>query len=310
LRTRNIGSLEVTVVGVGSNNFGRQLSAGLTRQVIHAALDEGVNFFDTADTYGNPATTSETLIGEILRPHRDEVIIATKFGRFLDEEHHGAKPAYVRSATEASLRRLQTDYIDLMQLHIPDPDTPIADTLGALAELLEEGKIREIGISNFDVQQLREASEAAQQKGTPHFVSTQAKCSMLDRHEAADILAECEDTGMRLLPFQPLYNGLLTGRYRPGEPVPSGSRIGTKSKEAQATIMSSANMAIVAALTEYAEAAGHTLLELAIGWLLAQPAVASVIAGVSSPAQIVSNVAATGWELTKSELNDVEKLLG
>jgi aryl-alcohol dehydrogenase-like predicted oxidoreductase len=308
MRTRSIGSLEVTVVGIGCNNFGRQLDAGATRSAVHAALDAGINFFDTADSYGKPPTASESLLGEILGRHREEVIIATKFGRVLDAERHGAKPAYVRSATEASLRRLRTDHIDLMQLHIPDPDTPVNDTLGALGELVKEGKIREIGCSNFTAQELREMAAAAQEPAAPALASTQAEYSLLHQQPEDEVLAECERLGISFLPFRPLFNGLLTGKYRPGAAMPTASRIGGKSKDARDEIMSASNMVAVAALTAYAGERGHTVLDLAFGWLLGHGAVASVIAGVSSPAQVAANAAAAEWELTPGELAEVGRL--
>ena len=309
MRTRTIGSLEVTVVGVGCNNFGRQLDLEASRAVIEVALDAGVTLFDTADAYGNPKGSSELVIGEVLRPHRDQVVIATKFGRVLDDGSHGAKAAYVRSATEASLRRLQTDYIDLMQLHIPDPDTPIEETLGALGELIEEGKVREIGYSNAAASDIRAAGEAAARHGTPRFVSTQSEYSLLFRRETADVLAECERQSMKLLPFRPLYYGLLTGKYRPGEVPPTDTRVGAKGEGARARILSEENMALVAALTEFAEQRERSLLELAYGWLLGHVAVPSVIAGVSSPSQMASNLVAMEWELTVEEMADVEKIL-
>ncbi|HUO23436.1 MAG TPA: aldo/keto reductase [Caulobacteraceae bacterium] len=309
MRTRSIGSLQVTVVGIGCNNFGRQLDADATREIVHAALDHGIAFFDTADSYGDPKTMSETVLGPILKPHRDRIVLATKFGRVIDETRRGAKASYVRAATEASLKRLQTDYIDLMQLHIPDPTTPIEETLGALGELIKEGKIREIGGSNFTAPELREMSDAAKAHGTPRFVSTQAEFSLLHREPVADLIAECVRSDIRFLPFRPLFNGLLTGKYRPGAPPPTEGRIGAKSAQAQAKILSTSNLATVAALTEYAEARGHTMLELAIGWVLGHDFVPSVIAGVSSPRQVASNAAAAAWELTSSEMAEVGELL-
>lgn len=310
MRTRSIGSLEVTVVGIGCNNFGRELGADATREIVHAALDQGITFFDTADSYGNPKTASESLLGEILVPHRDRVVIATKFGRVLDDSRRGANAAYVRAATEASLRRLKTDRIDLMQLHIPDPETPIAETLAALDALIKEGKIREIGGSNFSAAQLREMTAAAERGGMARFVSTQTEFSMLHRRGAADILAECDRTGMKLLPFRPLFNGLLTGKYRSGAPRPDDGRIGGKSAEAQARILSPENLAVVESLVAFAEERGHSMVELAFAWLLSHAAVPSVIAGVSSPRQVVSNAAASHWVLTSEDRQAVDELLG
>ena len=309
MQKRSIGALDVTVVGIGCNNFGRQLDAAATEAVVHAALDAGINFFDTADAYGNPKTMSETLLGPLLKPHRESVVVATKFGRVIDDKRQGAKPAYVKAATEASLKRLQTDRIDLMQLHIPDPTTPIEDTLGALADLMAEGKIREIGVSNIEAPELRHMTETARAHHLPGFAAIQMEYSLLYRAPVADILKECERSGVKFLPFRPLFNGLLSGKYRPGAPAPTGSRIGGKSAAAQAEILSPENLRIVRALTEFAEARGHTLLELAFGWLLAQPIVPSIIAGVSSPAQAASNAAAADWRLTPAEMQEIGRLL-
>jgi aryl-alcohol dehydrogenase-like predicted oxidoreductase len=276
---------------------------------VHAALDQGINFFDTADAYGKPKTASESVLGPILKPHRDKIVIATKFGRVIDDERQGASPAYVRAATEASLRRLQTDYIDLMQLHIPDPATPIEDTLGALEDLIAEGKIRAIGGSNFTGEQLAAMGKAAAANGKPPFTSTQCEYSMLYRKPVADVVAQCERQGIKLLPFRPLFNGLLTGKYRAGAAAPTDSRIGGKSDAEQARILSPANLNAVAELTAYAEGCGHTILELAIGWVLAHDIVPSVIAGVSSPRQVEGNARAADWTLTTAEKAAVDAIL-
>ena len=309
MRTRSIGSLQVSVVGVGCANFGRGIDLDGTRAIIGAAVEAGINFFDTADTYGVPKTNSELCVGEALKPFRERVIIATKFGRRLDGTRFGAKPAYVRSATEASLKRLQTDRIDLMQVHIPDPSTPIEATLGALADLVKEGKIREIGGSNFAAPDLRSVHAAARANGAPTFASTQASFSLLHRKPVADLLAECERTGTRLLPYQPLFNGLLTGKYRLGEHAPDDSRIATKSVQKQAEILSASNLATVASLTRYAEGQGRTIIELAFGWLLSHKAVPSIIAGVSSPAQVKSNVSSCNWELSAHQMEEIRLIL-
>lgn len=309
MQTRQIGALEVTTVGIGCNNFGRELDASATRDVIEAALDEGIAFFDTADSYGDPKTASETLLGEIVRPHRDELVLATKFGRLLDDRRRGAGASYVRAATEASLKRLQTDRVDLMQLHIPDPKTPIEDTLGALDELIREGKIREIGCSNFSPLQLRDAAKAAESNNLHGFRSTQAEYSILHAAPVAPLLAECDELGIKLLPFRPLYNGLLTGKYRPGVVPPQSSRIGGKSAEAQARILSTANVDAVSQLTQFAEARGHSILELAFAWLLAHPQVPSVIAGVSSATQVRANAKAGSWMLSQEDMMKIAQIV-
>src|SRR5215218_8240726 len=215
--TRRIGSLEVSVVGLGCNNFGRRLDSGATSAVVDAALDAGVNFFDTADVYGG--TKSEEFLGRALSRRRDEVVLATKFGAQVDEQRKGAKPEYVGQAVEDSLRRLRTDRIDLYQLHRPDPDVPIEDTLGALDELVEAGKVREVGCSNFSADQLRE-EEGATPEGAARFASVQNEYSLLHREPEVEVLPECERLGMAFVPYFPLANGLLTGKYRRGEDAP------------------------------------------------------------------------------------------
>jgi aryl-alcohol dehydrogenase-like predicted oxidoreductase len=305
LRKRKIGQLDVTVVGVGCYNFGRLLDLEQTRTAIYSAIDHGINFFDTSDRYGNPRTNSESVIGEAIQSRRNEIIIATKFGGALDEQRHGAKAAYVKSATEASLRRLRMDHIDLMQLHAPDPTTPIAETLGALSDLVTEGKIREIGASNFSDTQLREAATAAASKGVPGFVSTQSEYSLLNRAIESDVLPECQHLGIGILPYFPLYYGLLTGKYRKDQP---GSFIGILDEKRQSAIFSERNVAIVAALNAYAEQRGRTLLELAFAWLLSHPVIPSVIAGVSSLEHVAANATAADWELTAAEIVEIERL--
>ena len=223
VQTRRIGSLDVSVVGIGCNNFGRRLDAAGTAAVVHAAFDNGVNLLDTADMYS--LGQSEEYIGKALGSRRSEAIIATKFGMKMDEEKHGAKPAYIKQAVEDSLKRLNIDVIDLYQLHTPDPTVPIADTLGALDDLVKAGKVREIGCSNFSAEQLREA-EAAVPAGGARFVSVQNQYSPLQREPEASVLPECERLNVGFLPYSPLANGLLTGKFRQGQPVPEGTRIG------------------------------------------------------------------------------------
>jgi aryl-alcohol dehydrogenase-like predicted oxidoreductase len=305
---RQIGSLEVSVVGIGCNNFGRELSVEQSRSVIHAALDHGINFFDTADQYGKSWTLSEQTMGQAFGARRDEALIATKFGRRHGDEYPGgASPGNVRAATEGALRRLNTDHIDLMQIHIPDPATPIADSLGALAELVEAGKIREIGVSNFTGPQLREAV-AAQQAGRARFVSTQEEYSLLHRDIEHDVLPECERLGIALLPYFPLYNGLLTGKYRPGQALPENTRIMNKPDAMRDSILSEQNLKIVGELIEFAESRGHSLLELTFGWLLSHQPISSVIAGATSPQQVASNAAAASWVLTADESRAIDDI--
>lgn len=301
--TRRIGSLEVSVVGLGCNNFGRRLDSDATSAVVDAALDQGINFFDTADVYGG--TKSEEFLGRALGQRREEVVIATKFGAKVDEQRMGARPEYVRQAAEESLRRLRTDRIDLYQLHRPDPEVPIEDTLGALDELVRAGKVREIGCSNFSAAQLR-AAEAAARVGGARFVSVQNEYSLLHREAERDVLPECERLGIAFIPYFPLASGLLTGKYRKGQPAPEGSRLQSRRGD---SLLTDRNLAVVERLIEFSESRGHTILELAISWLLERPAVASVIAGATSPEQVRSNVAAAGWRLTEEELAEIDAIV-
>jgi len=304
MEKRRIGSLQVSVVGLGCNNFGWRLDADATAKVVHAALDAGVNFLDTADIYGD--TKSEEYLGKALRGRREQAVVGTKFGMKVDDQRHGAKPAYVRQAAEDSLRRLGTDYIDLYQLHQPDAETPIADTLAALDELVKAGKVREIGCSNFSAQQTREA-EAALRPGGAHFVSLQNEYSLLHREPEREVLPECERSGLAFLPYFPLANGLLTGKYRAGRPAPQGTRISTQERFGK--LLNQRNLEIVEGLIRFAESRGHTILELAFSWLLAHPVVASVIAGATSEQQVRSNAGAAGWKLTPADLAEVDRNL-
>ena len=308
MEKRTIGSLEVSVIGVGCNNFGGRIDATRTEEVINAALDQGINFFDTADMYADGR--SEELIGRLLvdRGHRSQVLIATKFGQDMPGQGRGGRPEYVKQAFEASLRRLRTDYIDLFQLHLPDPDVPIAETLGALDELVKAGKVREIGCSNFSAPQIAEAEKAAERRqGSARFVSVQNEYSLLHRDPENGVLDECERLGLAFLPFFPLMSGLLTGKYRKGAPIPEGTRVAKY--ERYRKLLTDENLDKVEALTAYAESRGHTILELAISWLLAHRVVASVIAGASSAQQIRANAGASGWRLGATELEEIDALL-
>jgi aryl-alcohol dehydrogenase-like predicted oxidoreductase len=301
VQTRKIGSLEVTLVGLGTNNFGLGMAADAVPPVVAAAIEQGINFFDTADSYGD----SEERLGRALGRRREEVVIATKFGSPVrgQDGTGGAKPEYVRSAAEASLRRLGTDRIDLYQLHLPDADTPIADTIGALAELVEAGKVREIGCSNFSAKQLREAYDAA---GTgPRFASVQNHYNLLNRADEAEVIPTCRELGIAYLPYFPLASGLLTGKYKRGEKPAEGTRLQRWGDRA-AGVLSDEAFDKVEALTAWAGDHGQTLLDLAIAWLTANPTVASVIAGATKADQVVSNVAGAGWSLTPAEVAEVD----
>ena len=304
METRNIGSLTVSLVGLGCNNFGQRLDAEKTAEVVHAAIDTGINFFDTADVYGG--TQSEECLGKTLGSKRDSIVLATKFGHKVDEQRQGAKPDYVRQAVEDSLRRLRTDRIDLYQLHRPDTETPIGDTLQALDGLVQAGKVREIGVSNFSAVQLREAAEVVK-GGAAKVVSVQNEYSLLHRDPEAEVLPETEREGLAFLPYFPLASGLLTGKYQLGRPVPEGTRIQPGGRFDK--WLTDDKLALVGALQQFAEAQGHTLLELAFSWLTRQPVVASVIAGATSPAQIQANALAANWKLTGNDLAQVDAIL-
>jgi aryl-alcohol dehydrogenase-like predicted oxidoreductase len=289
MEKRSLGSLQVSVVGIGCNNFGGRLDLAGTTNVVDAALDAGVNFFDTADIYG--ATQSEVLLGQALGARRGDVVIATKFGMPIDDQRSGAKPDYVKRACEDSLTRLGTDYIDLYQLHYPDDTVPIADTLGALHELIAEGKVREIGCSNLNVGQLRAAKAAA--GDAKSFVSIQNQYSLLARDPERDgVLDGCDELGLGFLPFYPLANGLLTGKIRPGEPIPSDSRLAKMPAERSVHWLSDEFQSRVSALLSYAEEIEIPILSLAFSWLLSHHQVSSVIAGASNADQVRANVAA------------------
>jgi aryl-alcohol dehydrogenase-like predicted oxidoreductase len=289
MKKRSIGSLEVSVVGLGCNNFGTRLDAAATHDVVHAALDAGINFFDTADIYG--ATKSEEFLGEALGTRRREVIIATKFGMPIDDDRFGAAPDYVRQACEDSLARLGTDCIDLYQLHAPDDRVPIADTLGALHELVAAGKVREIGCSNFNVTQLREA-KAASGDG-PSFVSVQNQYSLVARNPEDDgVLDACDELGLGFLPFYPLANGLLTGKVQPGRPIPQGTRLAKMAPDRSAHWLGDRLQAQLGTLINYAQEVEIPLLTLAFSWLLSHHQVSSVIAGASSSEQVMANAEA------------------
>ena len=303
MQTRKVGSLQVSVVGLGCNNFGWRIDAEASAKVIDTAIESGVTFFDTADRYGKGQ--SEDFLGRALGKRRDQIILATKFGMEMEKGQQGASPKYVLEAVDASLRRLRTDRIDLYQLHQPDPKTPIADTLGALDELVRAGKVREIGCSNFSVAQIREATDASQ--GRAQFVSVQNEFSLFHREpETNGVLPECERRRLAFLPYFPLASGLLTGKYREGKKLPEGSRAadgwGPK-------VFTEQNLAIVELLIEFAESKGHTILELAFSWLLSHKPVASVIAGASKPEQVRANAKAADWQLAADDLAQIDAIM-
>ena len=286
MEKRALGSLRVSVVGVGCNNFGSRLDEEASSRVVGGALDAGINFFDTADIYG--ATRSEQFLGRALGARRDEAIVATKFGMPLDDTRFGAHPTYVKQACEDSLARLGTDRIDLYQLHFPDDTVAIADTLGALGALVAEGKVREIGCSNLNVAQLEEARTAA--GDGPCFVSVQNQYSLLAREPERDgVLDACERWGLGFLPFYPLANGLLTGKVKPGQPIPEGTRLATMPADRSVHWLSDQLQGRVGALLAYADEIEVPILSLAFSWLLSHHQVSSVIAGASSVDQVQAN---------------------
>lgn len=305
MRTRPIGSLNVSVVGLGCNNFGGRLDLAGTKSVLDAAIDAGVTFLDTADLYGG--TESERFMGEALRGRWNEVVVATKFGHPRNTKGPtGARPEDVRVALEASLQRLGTDHVDLYQLHMPDPNVPIADTLGALADVVRAGLVREIGCSNFTAEQLQEAEDAVKQ-GAPRFVSVQNEFSMLVREPERSVLPACERLNVAFLPYFPLLSGILTGKYRKDRPLPEGTRVtGNDRWEAMLT---PEVLDLVEELIAFAEAREHELIDLAFAYLLAHRPVASVIAGATKPAQVRRNAQAGTWELTPEEFAAVRSLL-
>ncbi|HEY1831126.1 MAG TPA: aldo/keto reductase [Acidimicrobiales bacterium] len=304
METRTIGSLSVSVIGLGCNNFGMRIGRSETDAVVGAALDAGITLFDTADIYGG--TKSESYLGPALGARRDEIVLATKFGVPYEGHEGGASAAYIRLAVEDSLTRLGTDRIDLYQLHAPDAKTPIAETVGALGELVAEGKIREFGCSNFTAAMLVE-SAAAVADGAPGFVSVQNQYSILHRDPEDEVLPECDRSGLAFLPFFPLASGLLSGKYQAGQPAPEGTRLAAWGERGQKE-MSDERLGQVAALNDLAATEGGGVLDLAFAWLLWHPSVASVIAGATKPEQIAANVAAGGWKPSAELLAQVDEI--
>jgi aryl-alcohol dehydrogenase-like predicted oxidoreductase len=304
MQTRRIGSLEVSVVGLGCNNFGMRIDARQTERVVGAALDTGINFFDTAELYSNGE--SEEYLGRALGLRRSEAIVASKFGHPSSGPESGGRPESVRKALEGSLRRLGTDYIDLYQLHKPDPNVPIAETLGVLDELVKAGKVREIGSSNFSADQIRQSEEVLPE-GAARFVSVQNEYSLIEREPESGVLAECERRGVAFIPYFPLASGLLTGKYRKNQPVPKGTRIGDTGRYNR--LLTDENLDLVERLVAFSESRGHTLLELAFSWLLSRPTVVSVIAGATWPEQVHANAAAAKWTLSDADLRELDSLL-
>ncbi len=311
MRYRPLGNsgLVVSVVGLGCNNFGRRLDVERTRAVVDAALDAGVTLLDTAETYGGRGQ-SEELLGEVLAGRRDQVVLATKFGSQGGDMGYGPAAgakggrAYVRRAVEHSLRRLRTDYIDLYQLHTPDPVTPIEETLAALTELVRAGKVRYIGHSNFSGLRTAQAAAAARELGTTPFISAQNHWSLLERAAELDVVPAAIECGLGVLPFFPLANGLLAGKIRRGVPPADGTRLAGRDD-----YITDAKLDKVEGLAQWAEQHGRSLLDVAIGALAAQPGCTSVIAGATSPEQVTANVAAGQWQPSAEELAEIDKIV-
>jgi aryl-alcohol dehydrogenase-like predicted oxidoreductase len=301
--------LVVSVVGLGTNNLGMKLDGPGSREVVHAALDSGITLFDTADSYG----ASEERLGELLEGRRDDVVLATKFGSDVrsrggdNGEDWGARGSrrYITRAVESSLRRLRTDWIDLYQLHKPDPATPIEETLSALDDLVHAGKVRYLGSSNFGGWQVAQAEWTSRTRGLTRFISAQNEYSWLRRDIEADVVPALEEYGIGLLPFFPLASGLLTGKYRRGEPAPQGSRIQAWGRESALT---DSAFDVIEGLEAFAHSRGVDLLDVAIGGLAAKPAVASVIAGATSAVQVQANVCAGNWQPDLSDLAELDAL--
>jgi aryl-alcohol dehydrogenase-like predicted oxidoreductase len=310
MQTRKLGrpGPDVSLVGLGTNNFGGRIDAAAARLVLDRALDLGVTLIDTADVYGNKGG-SEEILGNLLGPRRKNIVLATKFGLPMDEagKQHGASRRYIMRAAEASLRRLKTDWIDVYQLHRPDPDTPIEETLRALDDLKQAGKIRFIGCSNLSAAQMEGARSVAGRERLMSFVCCQDEYSLIERGLEKDQVAAMRKYGLGLLPYFPLASGLLTGKYRRDAPLPPGTRLARSAHHAD-ELLNDRNWRIVEALSAFAAARGHTLLELAMSWLASRPHVSSIIAGATRPEQVEQNVAALGWTLTPADLAEIDRI--
>jgi aryl-alcohol dehydrogenase-like predicted oxidoreductase len=305
LRRLGDSGLKVSEVGIGCNNFGGRMDEPATRTVVDAAIEHGITLFDTADVYGS--TKSEEFLGRALGSRRHQVVVATKFGMGQGEMERGGSRRYIMSAAEASLRRLGTDYIDLYQIHRPDDETPIDETLTALDDLVRQGKVRYIGCSNYAGWQIADAAWTARSAHRSRFVSAQNQYSLLERRIEAEVLPACERFGLGMLPYFPLASGLLTGKYRRNEPPPEGTRLAAAGPRAGRSL-NDRNFDIVEQLTAFAAERGRSLLELAFGWLLTRAVISSVIAGATSPEQVAANVGASSWRLTDEEMQAVNEI--
>lgn len=308
MQKRKLGASgpEVSLVGLGTNNFGGRIGRDASQLVVDKALDLGVTLIDTADIYGNKGG-SETILGEVLGSRRKQVVLATKFGLAMGGGSGGASRRYITQAAEASLRRLKTDWIDLYQLHRPDPKTPIEQTLRTLDDLVKAGKVRFIGCSNLSAVQLDEAQTIGARHGLSAFVSCQDEYNLLDRAIEKDRVAVMQRHGLGLLPFFPLASGLLSGKYRRGAPMPADSRLSYSAQHADG-LLTPANWGIVERLAAFAAKRNRSLLELAMSWLASRPFLSSIIAGATTPDQVVQNVAAVGWVLPAADLTEIDSI--
>jgi aryl-alcohol dehydrogenase-like predicted oxidoreductase len=308
MQKRKLGAAgpEVSLVGLGTNNFGGRIGLDASRLVIDKALDLGVTLIDTADAYGNRGG-SEEILGKVLGGRRKDIVLATKFGLPMDGAgKQGASRRYIMQAVEASLRRLKTDWIDLYQVHRPDPQTPIEETLRALDDLKKAGKVRFTGCSNFSAAQIEDAQAVAERHCLAAFVSCQDEYSLLARGIEKDRVAAMHRRGLGLLPYFPLASGLLSGKYKSGAPLPAGSRLARSAQHSD--VLNARNWRIVDALGKFATQRGHTLLELAMSWLASRPFVSSIIAGATKPEQVAANVAAVGWQLSAAEPAEIDRI--
>lgn len=308
LRRLGNSGLKVSVIGLGCNNFGMRIDQAQTRMVVDAALDAGINFFDTADIYGG--SKSEVFLGEALKGRRDKAVLATKFANPMGEGAYqrGGARRYIVKAVEDSLKRLNTDHIDLYQMHVPDADTPIEETLRALDDLVRAGKVLYIGNSNFTGWQIADADWTSRTQGLERFVSAQNNFSLLERGVEREVLPACERFGLGLLPYFPLASGFLTGKYHRGEPPRQGTRLAAWGKRGEAAL-NDRNFDRLEALNRWAEQRGRRILDLAFAWLLGHGAVSSVIAGATSPEQVQANARCAEWILTPEEVSEVRALV-
>ncbi len=309
---RNLGNsgLQVSVVGLGCNNFGRRVDAAGTAAVVNKCIDMGITFFDTADVYG-PRGLSEEFLAPALKPHRRDIVIATKSASPMGEGPYwsGASRKYLMNAVDECLRRLDTDYIDLYQVHFPDARTPLEETMRALDDMVRSGKVRYVGCSNFAGWQVSECAWIAKTEHLAPFISAQNQYNLLERNIERELVPAAQKHGLSILPYFPLASGFLTGKYRPGEPPPEGTRLAGMGPMAE-RVLNEKNFGTLMKLEELAGRSGHSMLELAIGWLASRPYVGSVIAGATKPEQVEQNAKAGDWRLSAEEMKEVDEIMG